>query len=243
MFKIPKSLKVTRSKKAERKLTEVTKKWIDRERSPGVHASDLLNPLLSYYRKTEPKKITGREARIFMTGHVFHAFILSAVEGTKEINWESDGGQLYSKDLDIEYAPDKVLNGKVREVKTSRSFYAPRDTEDLEGYIRQCLIYMAATGTVDSQLWVFYINLRDSKKRTNPEYRCYNLRIEKKELKVLQKDIKVEVKRLQKAVDEKDPSGLPLCVDWLCGKNRCVYWGKPCKPKGRYPMARERWEA
>ena len=92
------------------------------------------------------------------------SIILGAHAGHVDVG-TTDAGSSHC-DLGFDYSPDAFYDGLVREVKTSRSFYEPTSIEDLGTYIEQVLIYMVATETLESELWVLYLNLKDETGKT-----------------------------------------------------------------------------
>lgn len=243
MIQIPESINIVRSPKTERVLLDRSREWLMKdERVPGIHASDLLDPLQAYWRRVDPQPMSDRLVPIFMIGKVLHAFILSAVEGVN-LSWDSDQGSRQSEVIGIAYSPDHLIKGIPREVKTSRSFYEPKDVSDLDMYIEQLLIYMAAERITKGQLWVLYLNLKDSAGKTAPQFRAYTVTISPEDLEKVITSLTTTRKELQMAEEKKDPSALPLCRDWKCGKGNCEWWDK-CKPKGRYGITKKKdWTA
>lgn len=235
MIQIPESIEVSRNKKSEAMLLEKGRAWLEKdERAPGLHASHLLDPLQAYWQIKVPQPLGDREVVMFLAGKVLHAFVLGYVDGVDVDIDASDGGSSYSGSLGVTYSPDKVLDGVVRELKTSRSFYEPKSIDDLGVYIEQLLIYMSATQTLESELWVLYLNLKDDNGKTKPQFRCYHLRISESDLKTTTDRLREGTGALKRALDGNDPSALPLCREWKCGFGNCPYYGIQCKPEGRY---------
>jgi hypothetical protein len=238
MIKIPEGIAIIRAPKTERQLLDKARIFLTREeRTPGIHASDLLDPLRAYWKHTDPRPMEDRVVPIFMIGKVLHAFVLSAVDGTG-LNWESDQGSRTSEILGIEYSPDHLINGIPREVKTSRSFFEPKDASDLDMYVEQLLIYMAAEKSVTGQLWVLYLNLKDKAGKTSPEFRAYTIRITPEELATVTRELRTTRDQLASAIETKNPAGLPFCRTWLCGEKSCEWWEK-CQPEGRYGIKKK----
>jgi hypothetical protein len=240
MIRIPASLSVVRSPKTERVLMERARAWLMKEeRSAGIHASDLLDPRQAYWRHVDPQPLSDRLVPVFMIGKVLHAFVLSAVEGAA-LSWDTDQGSRRSDALGIEYSPDHLIGGIPREVKTSRSFYEPKGTDDLDIYIEQLLIYMAAEGSTKGQLWVLFLNLKDQAGKTAPQFRSYSVTVSKEDLASLVTELRNARDDLERAIDYKRPDDLPLCRPWKCGKENCEWWNK-CKPQGRYGIKKTNW--
>ena len=234
MLTIPDSLNLKRNKKAERFLLEKSREWLDSsERSPGIHATDLLSPRKAYWREVKPLPLTDRQVTIFLIGRVLHAFVLSAVDEIP-LSWETDGGSKYCVDLDISYSPDKILSGEIKEFKTARNFNAPDTISDLWGYVEQLLIYMVAENKLTSTLWILYINLRDKEtKRTSPEFRAYRIKISQEDLERTRAELLQIRLALAGAIEIQDHTILPLCAEYMCGDGNCGWWDD-CKPEGRY---------
>lgn len=240
MLTLPQSVKIARSKESEEKLYAQAITWIQRNGPrTGVHASDLLDPRQSYYKKKHGEQLTPGLALTFMIGHVLHAFMICAVEG-QPFSFESDQGSRYSKELDLYYSVDVLKRGVPREIKSSRRFYPPRSIDDLANYIEQLLIYMAAEKKTVGQLWILFLNAKDSNGRTSPRIYCYTVSVSKADLRKYAQQVKDTRAKLTTAIKDGKPDALPLCREWKCGKKECAYW-KECKPEGRYRIAREKW--
>ena len=229
-------LTITRNKKRESALLEQSREWLTREeRSSGIHATELLAPRIAYWSRKDPQPLTDRLVTVFLIGKVLHAFVLSAVEG-RPLDWKTDEGSLVSKKLGISWSPDKLINQKVIELKTTRSWKAPIDYSDLDIYLDQILIYMAAAETVDAELWVLYLNLRDESRRTHPEFRCYNITIPTEGLDAAAKWVVEARQSLEQALvsTEQEPwRSLPLCPEFKCGAGNCS-WYTRCQPESRW---------
>jgi hypothetical protein len=215
--------------------------WIEgEERTPGLHASDFLDTRMAYWQRHIPKGISDKLVNIFLVGKVLHAIVLGGVGGSIDVH-ASDSGSLHSDILGISYSPDAVLDGIVRELKTSRSPFEPRDIKDLEMYLEQLLVYMVATETTTSQLWILYLNLRDETNRTSPGFRCYDFTISEQDLELTKRFLLENKAQLEKALETGDPSELPLCRRFKCGEKNCQWW-ENCKPEGRYGISPKKWE-
>ena len=233
MIPLPESLTVTRNNTSERMLLDKAKDYVTKdERTPGIHASDLLDTRKSFWKHVDPQPLTDRLTVTFLVGRVLHAFVLGAVDGDVDIRTTDDGSRV-SPELGISYSPDKVLDGVVRELKTSRSFYEPKDVKDLDIYLEQLLVYMAATQTTDSQLWVLYINLRNAEGKTSPDFRAFDVSISAEDLAVITEYLKTSRVELEAAIAADDWRRLPLCRSWMCGAGNCE-WYERCKPETRY---------
>ena len=238
MIGVPENIVITRNKASERLLLDKGKEWLEKdERAPGIHASALLDLRQAYWNMKNPQGLGAREVVMFMLGKVLHAFVLGAVEGTVDLN-ATDEGSHYSDDLRISFSPDKILDGVVRELKTTRSFYEPKDVNDLSFYLEQLLIYMAATKTITSELWILYLNLKDPEtKRTVPQFRCFRVTITPDELARVSDDVRQQRFLLQEALDSDSDAELPVCREFKCGALNCPHYAN-CQPPGRYGDAK-----
>ena len=244
MLAIPEDIKIDADQKEEKKILDLTKRWLEQEpRTPGIHVSDLLDPKRAWFKKKDAKrKLTDREAGTFLVGKVLHAFIESAAAKKDGLDLASDGGSRTSKSLGIEYSIDHQGVDKIPvEVKTSRSMYAPKGIKDLSMYAEQLLCYMVAENQCTGKIWVLYLNLKDEQNRTSPEYRCYTVTVTKKALAAYKAQILKTRKALESALTKKTPDSLDHCRTWLCGERMCEYWHK-CKPKKRYGRTASKWD-
>lgn len=232
---LPESLAVARNKTSERMLLDKAKDYVTKdERTPGIHASDLLDTRQAFWKHVDPQPLTDRLTVTFLVGRVLHAFVLGAVDGPDRVDIaNTDDGSSHSDILGISYSPDKVLDGVVRELKTSRSFYEPKDVKDLDIYLEQLLVYMAATQTTTSQLWVLYLNLRNEEGKTAPDFRSFDVSISPEDLQRVTEYLKESREQLEAAIAADDWRRLPLCREWKCGAGNCEWYAK-CKPEGRH---------
>lgn len=240
-MQLPK-LQVKANVTEERKLLRTAKAWLEQEeRTPGIHVSDLLSPLYAYWERITPSTLSPRKVTTFLVGKVLHAFILSAVDKSHGVDWASDQGSKTHKETGIEYSMDHCLDKIPTEIKTSRSYYAPSSLKDLETYLEQVLCYMVLEKSLSGKLWVLYLNLKDKDKRTHPQFRCFDVTVGKKELKMYEQQMLDVKANLETAIKKKNPSKLPLCTAWKCGETMCDHWDE-CKPKGRYGVPERKWK-
>ena len=233
MIPIPESAVVTRSKAAERLLAEKARAWIEGdERSPGLHASHLLDPMQSYWQIVDPRPLPDRLVTMFLVGKVLHAFVLGSVAGKVALEY-TDAWSVVSDELGVSHSPDAVIDGMVRELKTSRSYHPAESVEDLGIYLEQLLVYMAATKTTKAQVWVLYLNIKDESGRTSPGFRGYDFVISEADLAKTTEYLVGTRMLLEQALVVKNTAKLPLCRDWKCGAKNCD-WYNQCKPAGRF---------
>ena len=243
---IPPSVVATRQPNTEKKLTKQAREWLEGdERSPGIHASDLLDIRKAYWRHTDPQEIPDHSVFTFLVGKVLHAFTLSAID-ERPLDWKSGEESRHSKLLDIEYSPDKLTKkGIPRELKTTRSFFAPKEEDglvniaDVEIYIEQCLIYMCAEDKTEGLLDILYLNLKDKAGRTSPQMRSYKITISKDDLEKMQAYLVRKKARLEAAIKTGEFRELPLCREWLCQRKYCEWYDK-CEPEGRWKPEKEK---
>jgi hypothetical protein len=241
MLIIPESTTVTRSEKSEQVLTDKCRTWLTQdERKEGLHASDLLDPRMAYFKRKFPQEMPDRLVNMFIVGKFAHAIVLSAVDGVEGISLASDGGSVWSEDLGIWYSPDKTINGIPRELKTTRSFFEAKTEKDLELYRKQLGIYMVAEKSTIGQMWVLYMNLKEDGK-SSPQWRVFTDTWTEEALEQYRQCIKATVKVLNEALATNDPSKLGLCAKFKCGKGNCDFW-EQCQPVGRYGVPKSKWE-
>ena len=246
MLILPKSLEIVRSPKQEKKLVEQTRQWLAKEkRDPRIHASDLLDPRKAYWDRQNPTTLTDRMVGLFFVGKVLHAFFLSALNGEKGVNWASDAGSVYNKELDIVWSndwEDKSVKPHVPwEFKTSRSAYEQK-TKDLSLYCEQLLVYMVAQGSTKGRLVVLQTNLptpRGEGWGSYPQYRAYTVSVSTEDLKRYKKQLVATKTLLANALKKKNPKELPVCREFKCGQSQCPHY-QLCKPEGRYGT--KRWD-
>ena len=221
------------------------REWIekgDSERTDGIHASDLLDPRLAFFRKKNPKAASERQVYFYAIGRVLHMLVLSAVRGETDIS-KSDIGT--GSVLDIHYSMDHKVDGHPVELKTHRGLREPKPDqiqEQFGHYLEQLAIYMVAENKLIGELWVLFINLLNDGGRTFPELRCYKVEMNEEQFYATEQEIVQTRDVLVEALETNDPTQLPLCRQWLCG-DACGYW-KACQPQGRYPAkVKKLWTA
>lgn len=238
---LPKSLEMKRSRRLENGMRKKARKLLGDNYREGIHASDLLDPRQSYWRKVDPQPPTDTEVLYFLIGRVLHELIL--VHDDKG----SDLGSFEHPQLGITYSPDQLTSkeGYPVELKTTRGWYEAKSIKDIDSYVEQLLIYMASLDVTEGVIVVLYLNLKKDPKNnrsfaTEPTWRCYKVSILKADLKKVKTEIKKTAKAIKKAIETGDYEKLPLCRQWKCG-DRCPYW-EQCQPKGRYPnITRKTW--
>lgn len=242
MLPIPASLELYRDEAAEQELYNKFVSVLGANEREGIHASDLLDPRLAYWRKVKPLPPTQREVMFFLIGRVLHEIVLQHDTG------EMDLGSIEHPDLGIIYSPDdKDTKGRPIELKTSRAKYEPKGWRDLDNYLEQLLIYMAAMGAKEGRIDILYLSMLDDPNNkfvqtSTPQLRSYGVKISKKDLEYFKSQVKSTAEELKLAIKLGKPEMLELCREWKCGARNCPYW-KDCKPEGRYAKkAKKEWE-
>jgi len=231
---LPPSITADRDIAAEESLVERARQWLSADdRKEGIHASDLLKPRQAYFKHVDPRPWSAREVGLFLVGKVLHAFILSDGDATGVDVRATDEGSTYSEELGLWYSPDHVGDDIPVELKTSRAQYPPKSIGDMETYLQQLLIYMAAKKKTEGRLVVFYISARDEARKTSPKFEVYDVRITQEELEATTYEVRRLRNELSDALVAKKFDRLPLCPAWLCHPEQCPYWNQ-CKPPGRY---------
>jgi len=234
---LPEGLKVKRNAADERLLLDAARKWIDKdERKPGLHATDFLDLRQAYWRAVDPRPTADRVVPIFLVGKVLHSFVLGTLEGQVVDLNVTDEGSSYEEEIGFWYSPDWD-KGDIAEFKSSRAFKEPTDVGGLETYIEQILVYMVAKRRTSAKLWVLYLNLKDSERRTSPEFRAYTISVTEEELSELRKHLRELKESLERAISVQDWRQLPLCREFKCGRGRCD-WYDQCQPEGRFGTER-----
>ena len=240
MIQLP-PLEITRDEFREVELYTKFRKALlqqDETRPVGIHASGLLDPRRTYWQEALPKDITERQVYFFIIGKVLHSLILQT-DGQSDLGSHEALGVFYSPDGRTE-AENPV------EVKTSRSNYEPREgslQEDLGHYLEQLACYLVLDNRLEGELWVLYLNLKNTANRTFPELRCYKVILTEEQFYDIDQRVLEARDALAHAREEHDPSQLPLCRQWLCSPDACAWWSE-CQPPGRFPeVNKKRWTA
>jgi len=232
-------LDVCRNEYSEASLLVAIRKQLqedDAKRDNGIHASDLLDLRLAYWRNTNPKEVDERTAFFFVIGKVLHTLVLSLAD---PMITASDAGT--KNELGISYSPDLVSRaGRPTELKSNRATDEPDDLqEEYSHYLEQLIIYMICENMLTGELWILYLNLREaSSRRTFPALRCYTVSLTQEQFEGLEEQIVWSRDKLRQALQEHTPQILEPCRAWKCGK-ACAWWDE-CRPQGRWPKTDKR---
>lgn len=180
---------------------------------------------------------------MFVVGMVAHA-IIEVIKGADGDYTTSDSGTKFFED--IYYSPDFMnFKGEPDEIKTTRSFYLPKkaylpDDSTYHMYFEQLITYMAAEDKTTGRLTLLYMNSKGEDGRTFPQFYVWKITTTPEALAAFRKVIVSRKDRLQRAIDKKDCSELPICREWKCGEKECDWWSK-CQPPGRYGVPKKEW--
>jgi hypothetical protein len=221
-------MKITRSKKMERKILDKIKAHLNRApRSQDKwHVSDLLYPLKAYWQRVDPQPMTDLQALYFTAGRAHHGILEAALGKWDKAKQQerADAGEFLKHN--IYFSPD-LRQPWPWEIKTSRSEYEPKDlAKGFEGYLKQLKSYQAFMEDDRGGLLVFFLGLKEGW-RKRPALRFYKVLMNKKEREEKVAEMKALGAALTKAVKTKKHKPLPLCPAWMC--NDCP-WFKKCKP-------------
>lgn len=257
MLPLPRGLVITRDLETEQKLLVQVRKYLESEaRTDGIHVSDLLDPMLGYWRRVKPRGLPDRLVNVFMVGKVAHGIIeLVSASGNPEseepdaakieqaprgIHLSDTGTQVRDG---IHFSVDAYLDNAPAEIKTTRSFYPPRvaylpDDDTWHMYAEQLLAYMALTDSVQGRLIALYLNMKDENGRTFPTFYVWLVTTTPEALAAYRRVLNRTRDLLLQALEKNDPSGLPLCRAFKC--RECDYFND-CKPEGRYGVPEKVW--
>ena len=244
MLKLPK-YELERNEDGEDAIVERARKWLEvegKDRDPRIHASDLLRPRKAYWNRQHKEPVTPRMVGNFMVGKVLHAFFSTLMNKKKGLSLEeTDAGGTWEPELGITFSNDHEEADISYEYKTSRALNE-QTKRDLESYLKQLGIYVAAKKRLLGRLVVLRLNAKDKAKGygTFPQFRAYQMEWTKKDMLGYRKQIVHIRTLLEKALKTKKPKDikmLEICEDWLCGKSNCGHYLK-CKPEGRYGTER-----
>lgn len=238
-------MKLSRSKKTETALFHKFREYLDRSLRTGVHVSDLMSPLLTYWKRKAPKSLTDDECLYFLAGQAHHYFLVAAVTGVEGTQEES----LYDAETGITYSPDLLqMRG---EFKTTRAQRIPQSEEEVKRkfaeYIKQCRAYAALARSNTWKLIVYFLSVPDTSNarytRNRVYLRAYELTFTDTELAKERRRLKELSAALTSALTADSPDALPLCAAWKCYESvdgqkvgKCQWWND-CKPAGRHPAA------
>lgn len=240
MIPLPRNLKIERDLEEEKNLLMASRAYLKRKPRTGIHATDLLDPRLAYFKALSGEELPDRLVNMFLVGQVAHISILRVMTGNHDYTDSDEGAKLFEG---LQYSPDFMdIRGEPAEIKTTRSFYLPKvpylpDDKTYHMYLEQLIIYMAAENKVTGRLVLLYLNHKEENK-TTPSFFVFKITTTKEAIAAMRAVIKKEVAQLQLAKDTKDHTILPLCRPWKC--RDCEFFAELCKPEGRWEHGQDK---
>jgi len=241
LIKLP-PLNIERDEWQEVRLLEEARKYIEddnKKRVSGIHASDLLDPRLSYFQTISPQPSSERQIYFYLIGKILHHFVLEVINPEIEKTATDHGTK---KELGILYSPDEIDKaGYPVELKTNRANFEPtldNFQSEYSHYLEQLAVYMICENVMTGFLWLLYLNLKDESRRTFPAFRCYKVEMTAEQFKEVEQNIIANRDQLKKAIEERNHRLLPLCRQWKCGTS-CIRWSD-CQPEHRWPATNKK---
>lgn len=246
---LPRNLDISRDFEDEKELLAKARAYLEKgdAKRIGIHASDIMNPRLSFWKRLTGDGLPDRLVNMFIVGQLAHSIIevIYAGEGDYTTKGSDSGTKIYKQ---LHYSPDILDHkGGPVEIKTTRSFYEPKqaylpDDDTFHAYIEQLMIYMAAEDKTEGRLTLLYLNMKING-RTEPQFYVWKIKTSPEALAAYRTLVEKRMVQLEQAIESKDHTGLPLCRPYLC--KDCSYWDR-CKPLGRYEhgqKAEKEWTA
>ena len=240
---LPKGIRVFHDTETEALIDQRMDEWLDLSpRSPGLHASDLLDPLHSYWDREHPVPRDRVDTDRFFTGKLGEVALVNMLDGDRDeegnriVNPWAGGAQLTSEEFGLEYAPDYTFKetGIPCEIKTHRGKEPHTTLEDIRYWVEQCMVYCAMMGRNDYVLLIYYLCAQPGGKGPVISFRRpIRLWFPDDQLEPLKKHIKELIFHVKHCYEHKTPQHLTLCREWKCGEKMCKHW-EVCKPEGRY---------
>jgi hypothetical protein len=203
----------------------------------GIHLSDLLSPRRAFWQRAMPLPPTPEESLYFLAGRG-HEDAFGRIAGltvAEESEWEG-----------IRYRPDFDIYGAPGEFKTRRSNLAAEGEEErvYDNYLAQLRGYCAIYNSTDG--WLLVLSLLEGRSNdplnpTRPVLAVYRVTFTKAELFLERERLRIMREALAASLTSGDPSSLPLCAGWMCGKRTKTMTQQPsCKTCGKV-FASEEW--
>jgi hypothetical protein len=160
--------------KVEAHRFDVSKLVVETERSPGVHFSDLIKPIL---RKMDPKRFKGTDIdpEFVFAGLLWEEVVSGALARMARAKYR------YLKQVEVEFRgvfltmdTFDIDRSRVHEYKATEMSSARPITDIMFWhYFVQLKAYCLATGTNEAELWVYYMRGDYRKKRRDAvRYEC-----------------------------------------------------------------------
>lgn len=181
-------------------------------RADGLHASDLQVPRQRYWAEVEPRLGSVVDVQYWLAG-LGHEQAFTRVTGLdhgEARQWEG-----------VWYTPDFALNIPA-DLKTRRRNLAKagEEAEVYAHYLERLRMYAAMQDRPVARLFVFSLveKQANAEGSTQPELACYRVEWTEAELEATRDWLRVRRDGLEEALARHDPSTLPLCAAWMCGK-------------------------
>jgi len=193
---------------------------LGKEPRKHIHLSDLLSPRKAYFQRITPKYATDEEIMYWTTGRGHEDALLyaSGYEHGEVRDWNG-----------IFYTPDLFQSLPV-EIKTRRRYLA-KEGEEINTYghyLKQLKGYCAITKKQKGWLWVWcLVSKDDASGKTKPELVCYSVDFTAEELEGERERLTKTKEALEEALRNNDHKPLPLCPNWMCGKELKIMETKP----------------
>lgn len=192
----------------------------------GLHLSDLLSPRKAFWARAMPLPPDDKDILYFVAGRG-HEDAIGRVSGlvvTEQKVWQAS-----TESPPVSYRPDFTLNDLFPgEFKTRRANLAPSGEEAIvyESYLEQLRGYCAIQHEKYGVLIVLSLlegrKAGEPKAPTEPALAVYDVFFTDEELAATRAWLEERRDELVSALRIGDPSPLPLCKAWMCGKPRKV---------------------
>ncbi len=242
MILVPK-ITLEQNKKQEAILRKEAFDFVSSPPRTELHISDLITPRHAYWKRIKPVAPHRRDYMAWFIGRLLHAWVRS---GCKSLT-ESDEKSIFHPTLKLWYSPDHITEeGIPAEIKTTRSLFLPKKPKDIADYLRQLLMYQVSMGSLRGQLWILYLNVKETlqiisnqgrvttKKRTSPDYRVFNIKTTKRGLSLVRDSMERERDLLLTALESRNSKILEPCAYWICNSAVCHWWKSCCTDRKQW---------
>lgn len=191
-------------------INKICNNWGDNVRN-DIHLSDLITPRKAFFNKMLKLKLTKEEIFTFLVGLGVEDK-LGKLMGEKHGKTKCVHGIYYSPDFEMP---------EITELKSRRRNLAKEGEEHevYDHYLRQLKGYLALSNQREGNLIVFSISERiDESNKTRPELAAYKVRIDEEESNNILEELLFTKEILQSSLRDGNFKRLPLCPDWLCGR-------------------------
>lgn len=239
-------MRVFRAPALERTLLDQIRASFGNDARDGIHLSDLLNPRRSYWQRVLPMSPTDHEIGYWVAGRA-HEDALGRVAGLEAVEqrffYVLPAADAHAALVPISYRPDFNWLGQFAEFKTRRANLAQPGEEAVvyDSYLDQLRGYCSIEGRTQARLIVFSLlegERGNPLNPTHPEFAVYNVEFTQQELdnelaQLHERRDAFEAELLGHAFESLgaalggraphvEPSRLPLCKPFMCGKPRKI---------------------